>query len=275
MDVHITGRRGDISVTDRDADVEIAGQHGDVSVEDVKGNVKLTLEKSSARVEQITGDVHITGRLNEVTITDVKGAAQLEGEFGESVKLSRISRNVTFKSSRTDMEFARIDGELNLDSDDLHADQVAGPVHLSTRSKQIRLEDVSGDVRVQNANGGVEISMRSLGNVQIDNRNGDINLSVPDKSGFRLDARDRDGEIQSDFPELKVENSDREAKASGSVGNPTVHIVLNNEHDGIEIRRASAHAAMAPPAPPSVPPVPAKPGRNLPPPKAKVEPTEN
>jgi DUF4097 and DUF4098 domain-containing protein YvlB len=272
MDVHITGRRGDISATGRDADVEIAGQHGDVSVEDVKGNVKLTLEKSSARVEQITGDVHITGRLNEVTITDVKGAAQLEGEFGESVKLSRIAKSVTFKSSRTDMEFARIDGELNLDSDDLHADQVAGPVHLSTRSKQIRLEDVSGDVRVQNANGGVEISMRSLGNVQIDNRNGDINLSVPDKSGFRLDARDRDGEIQSDFPELKVENSDREAKASGSVGNPTVHIVLNNEHDGIEIRRASAHAAIAPPAVPSPP---SKPGRNLPPPKAKVEPTEN
>jgi DUF4097 and DUF4098 domain-containing protein YvlB len=170
------------------------------------------------------------------------------------------------------MEFSRIDGELDLDSDDPHADQVAGPVHLTTRSKQIRLEDVSGDVRVQNENGGVEVSMRSLGNVQIDNRNGDINLSVPDKAGFRLDARTRDGEIQSDFPELKIENNDREAKASGSVGNATSHIVLNNEHNGIEIRRTSTQAGLAPPA---VPAPPAKPGRNLPPPKAKVEPTEN
>lgn len=272
MELHITGRRGDASVTGRAADVEIASQHGEVTVAEVVGNVKLNLEKSSARVEQITGDVHIDGRLNEVTITDVKGSAQLEGEFGESVKLGRISKNVTFKSSRTDMEFARIDGELNLDSDDLHADQVAGPVHLTTRSKQIRLEEVSGDVRVQNDNGGVEVSMRSLGNVQIDNRSGDINLSVPDKAGFRLDARTRDGEIQSDFTELKVENNDHEAKASGTVGNPTAHIVLNNEHDGIEIRRASSRAALAPPA---VPASPTKPGRNLPPPKAKVEPTEN
>jgi DUF4097 and DUF4098 domain-containing protein YvlB len=170
------------------------------------------------------------------------------------------------------MEFSRIDGELNLDSDDLHADQVTGPVHLTTRSKQIRLEDVSGDVRVQNENGGVEISMRSLGNVQIDNRNGDINLSVPEKAGFHVDARTHDGEIQSDFPELKIENNNREAKASGSVGNATSHIVLNNEHEGIEIRRASARAMLAPVVPP-VPP--AKPGRSLPPPKAKVEPTEN
>jgi len=271
MELHITSRRGDVSVNGRNGDIEINSQHGEVAVEDVTGNVKLNLEKSSARIEQITGDVHISGRLNQVTVADVKGAAQLEGEFGESVKLSRITKNVNFKSSRTDMEFSRIDGDLDLDSDDLHADQITGPVRLTTRSKQIHLEGVSGDVRMQNENGGVEVSMRSLGNVQIDNRNGDINLSVPDKAGFHLDARTRDGEIQSDFAELKIENSDREAKASGSVGNATAHIVLNNEHDGIEIRRA-LKASLAPPVPPAVP---AKPGRSLPPPKAKVEPTDN
>jgi DUF4097 and DUF4098 domain-containing protein YvlB len=269
MELHITSRRGDVSVTGREGDVEISNQHGEVSVEDVTGNVKLNLEKSSAKVGQITGDVHIGGRLNEVTVADVKGAAQLEGEFGESVKLARIGKNVTFKSSRTDMEFSRIDGDLDLDSDDLHADQVTGPVHLTTRSKQIRLEDVSGDVRLQNENGGIEVSMRSLGNVQIDSRNGDINLSVPDKAGFHVDARTRDGEIQSDFPELKIDNNDHEAKASGSVGNAASHIVLNNEHDGIEIRKTSTKASLAPPA------TPAKPARALPPPKMKVEPTEN
>ncbi len=120
-------------------------------------------------------------------------------------------------------------------------------MHLTTRSKQIRLEDVSGDVRVQDENGGIEVSMRSLGNVQIDSRNGDIHLSVPDKAGFHLDAHTRDGEIQSDFPELKIDNGDREAKATGTVGNGASHIVLNNEHDGIEIRKTSAKAA--PPRP--------------------------
>ena len=272
MELHITGRKGDVSVNGRDGDVEIAAQHGDVSVEDVNGNIKLNLEKSSAKVEQVTGDVHIDGRLNEVSVMDVKGSVQLDGEFEESVKLARITKNVAFKSSRTDMEFSRIDGELDLDSDDLHADKITGPVHLTTRSKQIRLEDVSGDVRLQNDNGGVEVSMRSLGNVQIDSRNGDVQLSVPDKAGFRVDARTRDGEIQSDFPELKIDNGDHEATASGSVGNGAAHIVINNQHDGIEIRKASAAASPAVPAPPATP---TRPAKALPAPKSKVEPTDN
>jgi DUF4097 and DUF4098 domain-containing protein YvlB len=273
MEVHITARKGDVSVTGRDGEVEIAAQHGDVSVEDINGNVRLNLEKSSAKVEQINGDVHIDGRLNEISVMDVKGSLQLDGEFQESVKLARISKTVAFKSSRTDMEFSRIDGDLDLDSDDLHAEKITGPVRLTTRSKQIHLEDVSGDVRLQNDNGGIEVSLRSLGNVQIDSRNGDVQLSVPDKAGFRVDARTRDGEIQSDFPELKIDNGEHEATASGTVGNGSSHIVINNQHDGIEIRKASAAAAAAvPPAPPAPP---ARPGKSLPAPKSKVEPTDN
>lgn len=266
--VTIVSRRGDVTITTRTGNVDINTQHADTSIEEVTGNVKVSQDKGSVKIEQITGDVHIDGRLDEVNVTDVKGSLQLDGEFQESVKLERIAKTVTFKSSRTDMEFSHIEGALDLDSDELHADQLAGPVHLNTRSKNIRLEDVSGDVRVQDDNGSVEVAMRTLGNVQIDNRNGDVQLSLPDKSGFRVDARVRDGEIQSDFDELKVSNDEHESHATGSVGNGASHIVLNNEHDGIEIRRASVH-------PPVPPPPPSKAGKALPAPKDNAEPTEN
>jgi hypothetical protein len=268
--VTVTSRRGDVNVTGRDGDVEVSSQHADTSIEDVNGNVKVSQEKGSAKVEQVSGDVHIEGRLNEVQVADVKGSLQLDGEFQESIKLERIAKTVTFKSSRTDMEFSRITGSLDLDSDDLHAEEITGPVHLSTRSKNIRLENVSGDVRLQDDNGAIELGMRSVGNIQIDNRNGDVQLSLPDKAGFRLDARARDGEIQSDFAELKVSNDEHESKANGSVGNGSAHIVINNEHDGIEIRKASP----VPPKPPE-PPAPGKSGKSLTPPKTDVEPTEN
>jgi hypothetical protein len=267
--VSITSRRGDVNLVGRDGAIDIAAQHSDTTVEDVNGDVKVSQEKGSVKIEQVTGDVHVEGRVNEVSVSDVKGAVQLDGEFQESVKLARITKTVTFKSSRTDMEFSRIEGSLDLDSDELHAEQITGPVHLTTRSKNIRLEEVSGDVRLQDDNGAIEVGMRTLGNVQIDSRNGDIQLSLPDKAGFRLDAQTRDGEIQSEFPELKVNNDEHEAKASGSVGNASSHIILNNEHDGIEIRKASS----TPPKPPE-PPSP-KSGKALPAPKVKVEPTEN
>ena len=265
--VTISSRKGDVIVAGRDGNLDVSAQHSDTSVEDVTGNVKVSQEKGSVKVEQVTGDVHVDGRVNEVSVSDVKGGVQLEGEFQESVKLARIAKTVTFKSSRTDMEFSRIEGSLDLDSDDLHAEQITGPLRLTTRSKNIRLQEVSGDVRLQNDNGTIELGMRTLGNVQVDSRNGAIQLSVPDKAGFRVDARTREGEVQSDFPELKITNDDHEGKANGSVGNGMAHIVLNNEHDGIEIRKASA----TPPTPPEPP----KAGKSLPPPKVKVEPTEN
>lgn len=265
--VTIISRRGDVNLTGRDGNVDISAQHSDTSVEDVNGNVKVNQEKGSVKIEQIAGDVHVAGHVNEVSVSDVKGAVQLDGEFQESIKLARIAKTVSFKSARTDMEFSHIEGSLDLDSDELHADQITGPLHLTTRSKNIRLEQVSGDVRLQNDNGAIEVGMRILGNIQIDNRNGDIQLSLPDKAAFRLDAHTRDGEIQSDYPELKVNNEEHEARASGSVGSATSHIVLNNEHDGIEIRKESS----LPPKPPEPP----KPGKALPPPKVKVEPTEN
>ncbi len=268
--VTINSRRGDVDVSRRDGNVEISTQHSDTSVTEVAGNVKINQEKGSLKIEQIDGDVHIDGRLDEVSVADVKGSAQLDGEFQESIKLERIAKTVTFKSSRTDMEFSRIDGSLDLDSDELHADQIAGPLHLTTRSKNIQLEEISGDVRVQDENGSVELGMRTLGNVQIDNRSGDVQVSIPDKSGFRLDARARDGEIQSDFPELKVSNDDHEGKASGSVGSGSSHIVVNNEHEGIEIRRASAQ-----PPRPAEPPAAAKSGKALKTPAAPVKPADN
>jgi hypothetical protein len=268
--VTITSRRGDVNISGRNGNIDIAAQHGDTSVDDITGNVKVSQEKGSVKVEQVTGDAQVGGRVSDVTVADVKGSVQLDGEFQESVKLERIAKTVTFKSSRTDMEFSRLGGSLDLNSDELHADEVAGPVHLTTRSKNIRLEGVSGDVRLKDDNGTVELIMHSVGNVQIDNRNGDVQLSVPEKAGFRLDARTRGGEIQSEFPELKVNNDEHESKASGSVGNGSSHIVITNEHEGIEIRKASA----APPTPPA-PPNPAKPAKALPEPKDKVEPTEN
>lgn len=277
--VTVTSRRGDVNISGRTGNVEVSSQHADTSVDDVTGNVKVSQEKGSVKIEQVSGDVHVEGRVNELSLADIKGSAQLDGEFQESVKLERISKTVSFKSSRTEMEFSSLNGSLDLDSDELHAQEIIGPLHLTTRSKNIRLDDVSGDVRLQDDNGTVEVGMRSLGNVQIDNRNGDVQLSVPEKSGFRLDARVRDGEIQSDFPELKIDNNDRESKANGSVGNGGAHIVVNNEHDGFEIRKNPANGGpkegVSGGVTGGVPGAKQSKGKSLPAPKENVQPSEN
>ncbi|MFZ0734991.1 MAG: DUF4097 family beta strand repeat-containing protein [Candidatus Sulfotelmatobacter sp.] len=277
--VTVSSRRGDVSLAGRDGSVDISTQHSDTSVEDVNGNVKVSQEKGSVKIEQINGDVHVEGRVDEVSVADVKGSVALDGEFQESLKLERIAKTVSFKSSRTDMEFSSIAGSLDLDSDELHAEEITGPLHLTTRSKNIRLDDVTGDVRLQNDNGSIELGMRKVGNIQIDNRSGDVQIGLPEHAGFRVDAQTRDGEIQSDFPELKVNSNDNQSRASGTVGNGSSHIVVNNEHDNIEIRKAATAGGpkegVSGGVTGGVPGAKQPKTKELPAPAEKVEPTEN
>jgi DUF4097 and DUF4098 domain-containing protein YvlB len=275
----ITARHGNVTITGMSGNVEVNHQRGEVSISDHTGNASLTLERSSARVEHVKGDVTIQGRCNEVAVEDVDGAAHMNGEFWESVRLVRVTKTVSFHSSRTDMEFSRLDGRLDLDSGDLRADSLAGPMHLTTRSKDISLAGLSGDLRLEDTNGTVEVGLYKPGNIQIENRKGDIQISIPPNAAVQVEARTRHGEIQSDFNELKIEGGDRQASASGSIGTNGPRLVLNGEHGTIEIRRGSvavfAPAPAAAPAAPAVPGKPAKPAKSLPAPKAAPVESEN
>jgi DUF4097 and DUF4098 domain-containing protein YvlB len=254
--VVISNRRGDVSVLGRDGEVEIASQHGDVAASDVNGKVSVNLNGGSARLSDISGDVSVQGRADDISLADVKGAAQLTGEF-DSIKLGKIAGVVGFKSARTDMEFSRLNGDLDMDSGDLRASDLVGPFRLITRSKDVRLNGLDGNVRLENENGAVEIHVNKLGSIQLSNRNSDVQIYIPDKASFQLDARSRGGEIQSDFSALKIENGNDQATATGTVGEGGPRLVINNEHGGIELRKGSVVAEVpVPPKPPRTPKVP-------------------
>jgi DUF4097 and DUF4098 domain-containing protein YvlB len=259
--VSVSTRRGDVTINSREANLDLSAQRGNVTLDQITGDVSLNLDHSSARAAKISGDVFVQGRVNDMTLIDVTGSARLNGEFMESVHLENIGKMVSFKSSRTDMEFARLEGDLDLDSGDLRAKGLVGPGRVMTRSKDIRLDAFSGDLRLEDSNGAVEVLVHKMGNLELTNRNGDIQLSLPVQAAFKVDARARNGEIQSDFGELKVNNERDVATASGAVGNGAATVRLNNEHGTIEIRKGSVQAMTTPdtpklPKPPKAPAIP-------------------
>ncbi|HXW90228.1 MAG TPA: DUF4097 family beta strand repeat-containing protein [Terriglobales bacterium] len=251
--VEVSNRYGDVDVLGRDGDVTVSAQHNEVSATDIHGKVNLTLEHSSARVSQVSSDVSIEGRANDVSLEDVKGGAHLDGEFMETVKLANIGQSVLFKSPRTELQFSRLEGDLNLDSGDLQATNIIGPLRLTTRSKDVRLAGLSGDARLEDQNGSVEIRVKQLGSMQVEDRRGDVEVYLPPKAGFQVDARARGGDVETDFPELKVETSDNLASASGTVGSGGPHLIVNDDHGAIAIHKASGEDTPEPPKAPKPP----------------------
>ena len=270
----ITSGRGDVTIAGLSGNVEINHHRGEVDISDHTGNVLLSLDNSSARLQTVKGDVTIQGKAKEVAVEDIDGTLHLNGEFQESLRLVRISKTVSFRSTRTDMEFSRLDGRLDLDSGDLRADSLSGPMRLTTRSKDIALEGLSGDLRLEDSNGTVEVGLRKPGNIQIDNRKGDVQVSIPPNTAVKVEARTRQGDIESDFDEIKIENHDNQSSASGSIGTNGPKLVMNCDKGAIQIRKGTV--AVVAPVPPLAP-VPAKPGKpkTLPAPKAPPVQSEN
>jgi DUF4097 and DUF4098 domain-containing protein YvlB len=206
-------------------------------VEQVKGYATLRLNGDVA-VKNVTGNVQIEGNVDDGNISDVSGTLDFNAGYNGNVQLARISQRLHLKSVRTDLQLAKLDGEINMGHGDLRASSVSGPVKLNTRSNEVHLEDVSGEVDVENRNGIVELKAKApLGQIDISNVHGGIELDLPENASFRLDAQSTGGNIDvSDFS-VNVDNSGHDATARGNVGKGGPDIRLRSDHGTIQIRK--------------------------------------
>lgn len=247
--VDVSTRRGDVAVRGRTGAVKLSTTRGDLSAQDVAGDVSMDVRRGSVRATDVQGDASANGRIDDTNFSNISGSVRLTGEFFGEMNLSKIGKMVSFKSTRTDLEFARLDGEMTLQSGDLRAKSITGPVRLLTKSKDIHLEDFSGELRLENSNGLVELRAGSklpLGTMEITNRRGEIQVVLPPKAAFELDATAHRGDINSEFPGIKVDNAHNESRASGAVGAGGPRLQINNDNGNIEIRKAGSNVTSLP-----------------------------
>ena len=255
---------GDIAVSAMSAPLLLVSDHGDISVDGIAADVSARMSHGDFAAKTVAGAVTVTGRTDDLSISGVGGAVSLDGDFFGDMQMERIRGNVHFHSTRTDLDLARLDGSLTFDSGDLTASSVLGPLKIKTRSKDISLTQVAGDVRVEDINGDVSVSAAPpLGNVDIDNRHGAVIVTVPAQSSFTVQGSTSDGDVESDFSGLTL-HSGNNGTLSGSVGGGgAVHIQIRNDKGDIALRKGDI--APLPPLPPqpklSLTPPPAAPAK--------------
>ena len=237
----VASKRGDVTANDRKADVKVALQHGDVNLNDVSGAVNISLQSGSVRASKIAGDLEVEGHIDNVTIDEVAGAVHLNGDFFDDIRLSKIAKTVTFKSSRSDMQIASVPGDLEIAGDEVRGNDLSGPSRLIfTRSKDVHIENVSGDLQLETTNGDVEVRAADklpLGRISLSSKRGSISLVLPPKAGFQVQAATSKGDITSEFEALKIDQSNGSARASGAVGNGASKLQINTGAGDIRITK--------------------------------------
>ena len=236
----IASKRGDVNINGRKADVKLAVQHGDIALNEITGNTVVNLDRGSIRGTSLIGDVAIDGRIDDATLEDVQGAVKLNGDFFNNIRLNKVTKSVEFKSARSDITLASVPGDLEISGDSLRGTDVGGPMKLVTRSKEIHLEGVTGDVEVENSNGDVEVHPAAklpMGKMLITGKRGDISLVLPANAGFQVDATTRKGDITTDFGGLKIDSSSGGSRATGTVGNGAAKLQINADTGDIRINK--------------------------------------
>jgi DUF4097 and DUF4098 domain-containing protein YvlB len=254
--VTVTANHGDVHVNSVKAPVTVTANHGDIELSAITGavNARINNGSSSFAAHSVTGMVSLTGHGRDVTLSDIDGSVNLNGEFFGDTHLERIRNTVKFHTSRTDFQLARLDGEVEISpNSDLSGSQALGPVTLTTRSRNISLEHVAGDLSVSNSNGSVDVvTAPPLGNVTVENRNGSVSVTVPEQAAFTVQAQTRNGDAENDFS-LPTQEENNRKNFGGTVGKGGSLIRINTSEGDIALRKANL--APLPPLPPMPPPI--------------------
>jgi DUF4097 and DUF4098 domain-containing protein YvlB len=261
----VTANHGDVKINSIKGAVNVTANHGDVELSAITGNITARINNGGASfsAHSITGALTLEGHGHDTTLSDLSGPVTMTGEFFGDTHFEHIRGPIKFHTSRTDFQLGRLDGDIEISSNsDLSATDALGPVTLTTRNRNINLERIGGDVSVTNRNGSVEVtSAPPLSNVTVENRNGSVALTVPEQSSFAYQFDATNGDIQSDFPQIKVANEDSQKKVvNGTIGGGGQLLRITTSQGDISLKKASLMPLPPlPPAPPkltALPPLP-------------------
>jgi DUF4097 and DUF4098 domain-containing protein YvlB len=265
----VNANHGDIKITSIKGPVRVTANHGDVELSAITGDVNARVNNGNNdfSAHSITGQVNLEGRAHDTTFSDLSGPVSIRGDFFGDTHCEHIRGPFRFHTSRTDFQLSRLDGDIEIGNNaELNASNAVGPVTLTTYSRNITLDRIAGDIFVTNRNGSVDVtSAPPLSSVNIENRNGSVSVTVPEDSSFAYQFDAANGDIQSEFNQIKIPDGGLQKKTvSGTVGNGGPLLRITTSQGDVAIKKGSIlplpptapappKITLEPPTPPSPP----------------------
>jgi DUF4097 and DUF4098 domain-containing protein YvlB len=252
----VTANHGNVKITAIKAPVVITANHGDVELSAITGDITARINNSGSDLSahSVTGSLTVEGHSHDSTISDLSGPLTMRGEFFGDAHFERIRGPLKFHTSRTDFQLTRLDGQIDISSSAaLSTSEAVGPLTLTTHSRNITLDRIAGDVSVTNRNGSVDVtSAPPLSNVTVENRNGSVSVTVPEQSNFAYQFDATNGDIESDFSQVKsTEQDSRKNTVSGTIGKGGPLLRVTTSQGDVSLKKASIMPL--PPMPPMPP----------------------
>ncbi|MBM3745133.1 MAG: hypothetical protein FJW34_04995 [Acidobacteria bacterium] len=234
-------RSGEFEVSDLGGGLEITSDRSRVRLRNIGGGVRLNLRRSDGvTAQEVKGGVEVTGdRGADVDLQDIGGPVTVNGSFHGSLQFRNIAQAVRFQSERTDLRVEKVPGHLYTDLRELRGRNLVGPVRLSTRSRDIQLEEFTEAVEIAVDHGDISLrpAQKALAKIEARTRRGRIEVALPESARFQLRGSTAQGELNNDFgAALKAEDEGRGGRIVSLVAQGP-EVVLSTERGSITVRK--------------------------------------
>ena len=154
-------------------DTRIVNRHGKITVDGAKA-VNVTGEFDEMRVTDVTGECVAKNRHGALEVISATLGCRVEVEYGDAhvEKLMAPSRVDVTHGNLSAVDLAALTA--NLKFSDLQARKVAGALITTGEHSDLRIDDVKGDVTLNNQ-GDIDIQ-NILGRINIENKRGHVRL---------------------------------------------------------------------------------------------------
>jgi DUF4097 and DUF4098 domain-containing protein YvlB len=220
--IEATGRTGDFDISVLAGNVDISSENAGIRLADVEGNVKIdTRHGDLVRCSNVKGTVDLRGHGTDIELEKIAGEVTVSGDYRGAITLRDVSKPIRLESMQTELNLQRLPGVIKLERGNLTAQNLVGPVQLTTRSTDVDFTGFTEGLDVTVEKGDIDLKPGNVpvGKMIVRTRSGNINLALPPEAKFQLMASTDRGEIDNEFgAELKSRTHGHGASLEGMVG---------------------------------------------------------
>jgi len=164
------------------------------------------------RVVNAGGTVEVTGRGNDLELENIQGTVSVNGSFGGNLEFKNLAKTFHFESRNTDLRVERLPGRITMDLASLSGVNMVGPITITTKSKDVKLEEFTQSLKVELERGDLELRPHGVPLAKIDARCRNV-------GNMDLVASTEKGEVRNDYGgSVKMDAEGRTQTMRSSVG---------------------------------------------------------
>jgi DUF4097 and DUF4098 domain-containing protein YvlB len=205
--------------------------------------MRVELRKGNTiRVVNCKGAVELRGRGGDVDLENIEGPVTVNASFYGELTFRRLAKPLRFESTQSNLRIEKIPGQLRLTPGNLEGSDLVGPMVLTTRSKDVELNDFSDSLELSVENGDIALrpGKLPLSRMDVRTKSGHIDVSLPAAAKFQVKAKTERGEADNGFgAPLKVEEENRGAVLSGSTGQGP-ELTFSTNRGNVSLRKGAA-----------------------------------